>query len=119
MRPVIVLLVLGSAACSDDAILGLRRFQLTGVVVGRETSPPRIVVAHDAVRGLMPAMRMAFEIGDVPAPALSNGDRIVATLVVSDTKSLLEDVKVTARDGAAASVFTRAGRRPMVVPCPA
>ena len=110
MRPVIVLLVLGSAACSDDAILGLRRFQLTGVVVGRETSPPRIVVAHDAVRGLMPAMRMAFEIGDVAAPALSNGDRIVATLVVSDTKSWLEDVKVTARDGAAASGPTAAGR---------
>ena len=110
MRPVIVLLVLGSAACSDDAILGLRRFQLTGVVVGRETSPPRIVVAHDAVRGLMPAMSMAFEIGDVAAPALSNGDRIVATLVVSDTKSWLEDVKVTARDGAAASGPTAAGR---------
>ncbi len=110
MRPVIVLLVLGSAACSDDAILGLRRFQLTGVVVGRETSPPRIVVAHDAVRGLMPAMRMAFEIGDVAAPPLSNGDRIVATLVVSDTKSWLEDVKVTAREGAAASGPTAPGR---------
>jgi protein SCO1 len=101
MRRVIVLLVLSIAACSDDAMLGLRRFQLTGVVVGRETSPPRIVVAHEAVNGLMPAMTMAFEVGEAAAPPLNNGDRIVATLVVSDTKSWLEDLKVTARNGAA------------------
>ena len=48
----------------------------------------------------MGAMSMGFEIGDVPAPALADGDRIVATLVVSDTKSWLEDVKVIGRSGA-------------------
>ena len=61
MRRAILLLVLSSAACSTDATLGVRRYQLTGVVVGREASPPRVVVAHDAVEGLMPAMSMAFE----------------------------------------------------------
>ena len=100
MRQLILLLVVTAAACSADTALALRRFQLNGVVVGRETSPPRIVIAHDAVPGLMPAMSMGFEIGDLSAPALADGDRIVATLVVSDTKSWLEDVKVLGRSGA-------------------
>jgi protein SCO1/2 len=100
MRQLILLLVVAAAACSPDTALGLRRFQLSGVVVGRETSPPRIVIAHEAVPGLMTAMSMGFEIGDLSAPALADGDRIVATLVVSDTKSWLEDVKVIGHSGA-------------------
>ena len=99
MRQLILLLVVTTAACSSDTMPGLRRFQLNGVVVGRETSPPRVVIAHDAVPGLMPAMSMGFEIADLSAPALADGDRIVATLVVSDTKSWLEDVKVIGRSG--------------------
>ena len=110
MRRVIVLLVLSSAACSDDAMLGLRRFQLTGVVVGRETSPPRIVVAHDAVNGLMPAMTMAFEVGAAKPPPLTVGDRIAATLVLSDTRTWLEDVKVIGRNGAAVTDATAVSR---------
>jgi protein SCO1 len=102
MRRAILVLVLSGTACSTDVTLGLRRYQLTGVVVGRET-PPRIVVEHDAVNGLMPAMRMAFEIRDAAAPPLNIGDRIAATLVLSDTRSWLENVKVTARAGASAT----------------
>ena len=100
MRQLILLLVVTTAACSSDTMPGLRRFQLNGVVVGRETSPPRVVIAHDAVPGLMPAMSMGFEIADPSAPALADGDRIVATLVVSDANSWLEDVKVTGHSGA-------------------
>jgi len=103
MRQLILLLVVTAAACSPDTMLGVRRYQLNGVVVGRETSPPRIVIAHDAVPGLMPAMSMGFEIADLSAPALADGDRIVATLVVSDTKSWLENVKVIGRSGAPGS----------------
>ena len=100
LRLPILLLVSACGACSADAGADVRRFQLTGVVVGREASPPRIVVAHEAVKGLMPAMSMAFEIDDA-APPLGDGDRIAATLVVSATRSWLEDVTVTGRDGAA------------------
>ena len=49
-------------ACSDDRRADTR-YQLTGVVVGIQASPPRIVVAHDRIEGLMPAMTMAFEAG--------------------------------------------------------
>ena len=101
MRRLILLLVLTSAACSPDAMVGLRRYQLTGVVAGREASPPRIVIAHEAIPGFMPAMSMGFEIGDMAAPPLTDGDRIAATLVVSDTKSWLEDVKIIGRSDAA------------------
>ena len=111
MRRGIVLLVLSIAACSEEAMLGLRRFQLTGVVVGHETSPPRIVVAHEAVNGLMPAMTMAFEVGAAKPPSLSVGDRIVATLILSDTRTWLEDVKVIGRDGAAGTDETTVSRR--------
>jgi protein SCO1 len=93
MRPLMFLLAVITAACSADARVDVRRFQLTGVVVGREASPARVVVAHEAVKGLMPAMSMGFEIADAPPP-LSDGDRIAATLVVSDSRSWLEDVSV-------------------------
>ncbi len=94
-----MLFALAMAGCSRDTAGDVRRFQLTGVVVGHEESPPRVVVAHDAVQGLMPAMSMALDVrGD--AASVRHGDRIVATLVLSDGRSWLEDVRVTARDGA-------------------
>ena len=88
------------AACSADARVDVRRYQLTGVVVGREETSVRIVIAHEAIDGLMPAMSMEFEVRG-EAPSIGAGDRIAATLVLSDTQSWLEDVKVTARRGAA------------------
>jgi protein SCO1/2 len=75
-----------------------RRFQLAGVVVGRESSS-RMVIAHEAVPGLMPAMSMPFDLRGDAAP-VRDGDRITATLVVSDSASWLEDVKVVGRKGA-------------------
>ena len=98
MPALLLLLVLASAGCSADAKGGVRRYELTGTVVGREAS--HIVVAHDAVTGLMPAMSMAFEVGGT-APAVRDGDRIAATLAVSGARSWLENVRVTGRDGAA------------------
>ena len=109
MRHLILPLVVITAACWANTAPALRRFQLNGVVVGREVSPPRIVIAHDAVPGLMPSMSMGVEIGDLSAPVLADGDRIVATLVVSETKSWLEDVKVIGRSGAPGTRTPTAG----------
>jgi len=101
MTVALVLLVVAShVACADEHAANVRRYQLTGVVRGHETSPPRVVVAHDAVNGLMPAMRMAFEVSG-HAPTLREGDRIVSTLVVSDSRSWLEDVRIAGREGVA------------------
>jgi protein SCO1/2 len=94
--------------CSREAA-DARRFPLTGVVIGREPSPPRLVVAHDAIEGLMPAMTMRFEIGASSPPA-RDGDRIAATLLVSGGRSWLEDVRVTGRDGGVAMPLPAASR---------
>ena len=59
---VIVLLSLLSAACTADARVDARRYQLAGVVVGRDGASSRMVIAHEAIEGLMPAMSMAFDI---------------------------------------------------------
>jgi protein SCO1 len=92
-RYALVLLAVVIAACSRSA--DAHRYQLTGTVEGFEPSPARVVVSHDAVNGLMPAMSMPFEVSGV-TPGLRVGDRIAATLVVSGARSWLEDVKVIA-----------------------
>jgi protein SCO1/2 len=83
------------AACSRGPFADTRRYPLTGTIVGFEPSPARVVVSHDAVSGLMPAMSMPFEVSGT-TPGLREGDRIAATLVVAPSRSWLEDVRVTA-----------------------
>lgn len=95
MRFAILLLVLAMPACSTQAGEAARRFELTGTVAGHDSSSSRVVIAHDAVPGLMPGMTMPFEILRA-APALREGDRIAATLVVTNSRSWVEDVKITA-----------------------
>ena len=111
MRPrsrfALVVLSAVLAACSRSA--DPHRYQLTGTVAGFEPSPARVVVSHDPVSGLMPAMSMPFEVSGV-TPGLRVGDRISATLVVSGTRSWLEDVKVTAASSAAAAGLAAAGQ---------
>ena len=94
MRLAPVALAAAMTACSTREGEG-RRYPLTGTVVGHEASPSRVGVAHEAVTGLMPAMSMPFEVAGA-APATRDGDRIAATLVVTTTRSWLEDVKITA-----------------------
>ena len=86
------------AACSRGPFADTRRYPLTGTIVGFEPSPARVVVSHDAVSGLMPAMSMPFEVSGT-TPGLREGDRIAATLVVAPSRSWLEDVRVTAAGG--------------------
>jgi protein SCO1/2 len=95
MRLAPVALAAAMTACSTREGAEGRRYPLTGTVVGHEASPSRVVVAHEAVAGLMPAMSMPFEVAGA-APATRDGDRIAATLVVTTTRSWLEDVKITA-----------------------
>jgi protein SCO1/2 len=104
---IVVLLSLLSAACAADARVDARRYQLAGVVVGPDGGSSRIVIAHEAIEGLMPAMSMAF---DIEGASLNGGDRIVATLALSDSRSWLENVRVTGRDGAASADRGVAGR---------
>ena len=112
---VLPLLIATLAACVRPGTERERHFELTGTVTGREASSGRAVVAHEPVEGLMPAMSMPFEIREV-APALREGDRIAATLVVTSTQSWLVNVRVTAAGGAVrADVVTASHAAPGVV----
>jgi protein SCO1 len=114
-----LLVLLGAllSACAGRAADQEKRFPLTGTVASYDLSAARVVVSHEAVDGLMPAMSMPFEIrGDTPA--LREGDRIAATLVVTTNRSWLENVRITAagsavRDGAVSSSHAAPG---VVVP---
>jgi protein SCO1/2 len=92
----IVLVAVLAAGCARETGGDARRFPLTGTVAGREVSPPRTLVTHEAIDGLMPAMTMGFEIVGA-MPPMRNGDRIAGTLVVTAERSWLESVRVTAR----------------------
>ncbi len=114
----VILLVLAVAACSPRESDDVRRFQLAGTVSGFDKASSRVVVAHDAVNGLMPAMSMPFEVrGD--SAAMHEGDRIMATLVVTDSRSWLEDVKITASGGIERTGVAVAGRAAPGVVVPA
>ena len=109
MRFAVVLLVLATGACSRRETGDARRFQLRGTVAGYDSSSTRVVVAHDAVTGLMPAMSIPFEVIGA-APTLREGDRIMATLVVTNSRSWLEDVRITAVGRVTGKSMSDAGR---------
>jgi protein SCO1/2 len=97
LTPAALALVLAACGSSSDEPAAARRYQLTGIVVERDSATGRIVVAHDPVKAFMPAMTMPFEVRG--GQAVGPGDRILATLVVTDTRSWLDDVRVTQRAG--------------------
>ena len=59
----------------------------------RQPDARTVTLAHNAIKDYMPAMAMDFQ-GD-GLPSLRPGDRIRATLVVSDGTTMLTDVVVT------------------------
>jgi protein SCO1 len=73
-----------------------RRLAVTGIVVtpleGRQ-----VRVAHDDIPGYMPAMTMAFTLGEGESSALEPGDRVRFTLRVGPDGSVAEAVTVTGR----------------------
>jgi protein SCO1/2 len=105
----VILLVAGAACTHRDSDTGARRFQLTGTVVSHDTSLSRVVVDHEPVTGLMPAMTMSFELRGA-APAMRAGDKVAAALVMTDSRSWLEDVRITAAGGRRGSGQSNAAR---------
>jgi protein SCO1 len=94
LAAVAVCLLVHATGCAPGGRSDGQRVPLRGTVVGKELTPPRVVVAHDAVDNVMPAMTMSFEVRD-PAVVLLEGDRIAATLVITGSGSWLEEIRVT------------------------
>ena len=88
-----------------DRTDAVRRFPVTGVVV---SAPENGVlrIAHDDIPGYMPAMTMAFAVGEAGSAAVAAGDRVRFSLRVAPDGVTAERIAVVGR---AAPAVTRAG----------
>ncbi len=84
-----------SAACRQRAAGPEQRYPVKGKVVNVDKRGSAVTVAHEAIPGYMDAMTMPFKLKD-PAllDVMADGDRLQAMLVVSGTRSWLEEVIV-------------------------
>jgi protein SCO1/2 len=79
---------------------GGRRFELKGKVVSVDKAHQQLEINHEAVPGLMEGMTMTFTLKErEPFDVVSAGDRIQATLVVTDKHTWLQDPIITKGGG--------------------
>lgn len=72
------------------------RYELKGKVVGVDRAKGEVSVEHEEIKGYMPAMTMEFPLRDADAlKVVEVGDRIQATLVVTDDGYWLESPGIT------------------------
>ena len=91
----IVILLLTTASCRKDTS-NQKHYDLTGKVVTVEREKHLVTVAHEEVKGYMPAMTMPFRLrADWAFDVLKQGDQISATLVVDGTEYWLENIVIT------------------------
>ncbi|HEX8473618.1 MAG TPA: SCO family protein [Pyrinomonadaceae bacterium] len=98
--PVIValtLLCVLSVACqTTPRDENAKRYELKGKVVSVDKSRQEVEIDHEEIPGLMEAMSMSFSLKEPDAlEVMSAGDRIQATLVVTDGRYWLENPVVT------------------------
>jgi protein SCO1/2 len=80
-----------------------KRYPLQGKIIAIDQSKHEIVVSHSEIAGYMPAMVMPFQIKEAQAlSGLNKGDEIAATLVVTGSKSWLEDLRLVRKSNTVA-----------------
>jgi len=79
------------AGCSEE-----KRYTLVGQIVAIDAARQEITVTHQDIRGFMPGMTMPFKVRDAAEIASHKpGDLITATLVVEESRGVLEDIRKT------------------------
>src|SRR6266481_4756260 len=82
--------MLGSA-CKPRRNPNEKRYDLKGKVVAVNKSERTATIAHENIKGYMPAMTMSFKIkNDADLEMLKPGDQVTGTLVVDDLSSWVE-----------------------------
>ncbi len=80
-----------SSACKPRRNPNEKRYDLKGKVVAVNKSERTATIAHEDVKGYMPAMTMPFKIkSDADLEMLKAGDQVTGTLVVDDVESWVE-----------------------------
>ncbi|HYO64099.1 MAG TPA: SCO family protein, partial [Pyrinomonadaceae bacterium] len=92
---------LGLSACGGQSVeANAARYELKGEVKSVERERGLVVVAHEPVEGFMEAMTMPFALKDKDVfNVVAAGDRIQATLVVTDKGYWLENPVITKGGG--------------------
>ena len=86
-----IALLAAAPGCSRE-----RKFPFAGQIVAVDTARQEITVKHGDIRGFMPGMTMAFKVREARQISSSKpGDLITATLVVEDSRGVLENVTKT------------------------
>jgi len=84
----------GSIACRKPPTG--QRYDLSGKVIAVDKTTKTATIAHEDIKGFMPAMTMEFRVKDeAMIQIIGPGDRISATLVVDGINSWIENVIVT------------------------
>ena len=85
-----------SLSCKPKPATPQQRYELKGKVVSVDKSRQEVTVAHEEIKGYMPAMVMPYKLRDAQMlEILQPNDRISATLVVTNDSSWLEDIVST------------------------
>ncbi len=107
-----VLLIGGFAlsGCGAKSAGAVRRYPLKGKVVSVDRAGMKVVVDHEDIPGLMPAMEMPFPLKEPDVlRSIEGGDEIQATLVVDDSGYRLEQPFITKALPGGASPSAAAG----------
>ena len=83
-------------ATARAATIPTRHFKLAGTVQSVDAVAERLVVQHGAIPGLMGAMTMSYNVGkNEDLRQVTAGDEIQSDVVVNETGTYLENIKVT------------------------
>src|ERR1044072_3669267 len=95
---IISLIGVGHLSCQKTQSRGPQRYELHGKVVSVDKAQRQITVAHEEVKGYMPAMTMPFALKDEWAfDVLGPGDEIGASLIVDGSTTRLEEIVISKR----------------------
>lgn len=105
---ILLLLTVAFGACRRNE----QRYELKGKVVLVEKDKHLATIAHDEVKGLMPAMTMPFTVpDDDDLDFLAPDDEVTATLVVDGSQSWLENLFVARKSTDVSGVLPAMGAK--------
>ena len=109
---VLIFLAVALAACAGRRSEG-QRYELKGKVVAVDRAKGELTIDHEEIVGYMPAMTMPYTLRDEDAlKVVDAGDRVQATLVVTDDGYWLENPFITKGQPRANGSTTPAGMEP-------
>ena len=93
--PLLVFILVFGPPADLRAQLRAGQYAMRGMVLALDAAHRSVVISHDAITGVMPAMTMPFEVSDASAlSGLAPGAIVTFTLVIGKSSSHIERVRV-------------------------